>query len=200
MNRDIIEPGRNRGKWAESFGLAGGCGALVYPLIFYYVGYVTIHDKEEFAKCTTEERIKLELENLQKNESKEITDQIRLAIQINLTMFCLFLLFHFIIFSRPESYRLFKRWGVVFSVVIAIQIFIGVATFIMTGISVCNDGEMGGAALLSSLALIIINLGTLIFAVIYFGSKTRVRNAQVAVAGDESVRGNDVTGSDVNAS
>jgi len=42
MNRDQIEVGKTGGKFSEAFMLTGGIGALLYPLVFYYVSYILI--------------------------------------------------------------------------------------------------------------------------------------------------------------
>ncbi len=52
MNRDSIEPGKNLGKWSESLALMGGVGAMLYPLIFYYVGWTAINGRDDFLICT----------------------------------------------------------------------------------------------------------------------------------------------------
>jgi len=51
MNRDQIEPGRNKGKFAEAFMLTGGIGAVLYPIVFYFVSYTMIAKRDEFIEC-----------------------------------------------------------------------------------------------------------------------------------------------------
>ena len=100
----------------------------------------------------------------------------------NCAMMAIYLGLHYTVFARPESYRTFKIVGYVFSVVLAIECIVGVVNFVLVGISICNDESYATAALLSSIAIILINLVTLCGAVGYFGAKTRVRTAQVATA------------------
>ena len=51
MNRDLIEPGKTGGKFAEALALWGGAGALLYPLVFWYVGYIAILERDDFYTC-----------------------------------------------------------------------------------------------------------------------------------------------------
>jgi hypothetical protein len=51
MNRDIIHPGKTYGKFAETFALMGGVGAILYPFVFYYVGYTAIIHRDDYLYC-----------------------------------------------------------------------------------------------------------------------------------------------------
>lgn len=174
MNRDLIEPGKTGGKFAEALALWGGAGALVYPLVFWYVGYVAIIERDDFYTCKFRE----EAEHKIKNE--DYSDEVRSVMAYNCTMMAIFLGLHYTVFARPDSYRTFKIVGYIFAVVLGIECIVGVAGFVLVGISICNDEKYATAAILSSLAIILINLVTLCGAVGYFGAKTRVRTAQVA--------------------
>ena len=174
MNRDLIEPGKTGGKFAEALALWGGAGALLYPLVFWYVGYVAIIERDDFYTCKFRE----EAEHKIKNE--DYSDEVRSVMAYNCTMMAIFLGLHYTVFARPDSYRTFKIVGYIFAVVLGIECIVGVAGFVLVGISICNDEKYATAAILSSLAIILINLVTLCGAVGYFGAKTRVRTAQVA--------------------
>ena len=162
--------------------LTGGIGAILYPLVFYYVSYVLIDKRDEFLVCTYKE----DLEAAAKGE--ETTDGIRTAILWNLFMICLFLALHFWLFQRPDEYETFKKLGVIFVIVCAIEIAAALVIFIVVGVSICNSEAYGIAAVLSSLAIVIINALTLVLGTIYFLSKTRTSQARVAVAAAPSRR------------
>ena len=97
MNRDRIESGRTKTKLAESFALSGGVGALVYPLIFYYNGYVAIDKRDDFLFCKLTEKAGHEV------AGTDYTDWVRPAMQWNCLMMTLYLALHFVLFNRPES-------------------------------------------------------------------------------------------------
>ena len=165
--------------------LTGGIGALLYPLVFYYVSYVLIDKRDEFLICTYKE----DLEAAAKGE--ETTDGIRTAILWNLFMICLFLALHFVLYQRPEEYATFKAVGVIFVVACALEIAGALIIFIVVGVSICNSEAYGVAAILSSLAILIINALTLVLGTIYFLSKTRTSQARVAVAAARPSRSDD---------
>ena len=96
-------------------------------------------------------------------------------------MMAIFLMMHFGLFSRHENYERFKRWGAIFSVIVALEIAFSLINFILIGVSICNDGAMAVAGILSSLAILIINSCVLVGSILYFLGKTRVATAQVAV-------------------
>ena len=171
MNRDLIEPGKTGGKFAEALALFGGVGALLYPLVFWYVGYVSIIERDDFYTC----KFKEIADHKVKNEN--YTDEIRSVIFYNCVMMAIYLGLHYTVFARPDSYRHFKIVGYIFAVVLAIECIVGVVNFVLVGISICNNESYATAALLSSIAIILINLVTLLGAIAYFGSKTRVRTA-----------------------
>ena len=179
MNRDLIEPGKTGGKFAEALALMGGVGALLYPLIFYYVGYVSILERDDFYTCKFRE----EAEHKAKNEDYD--DHIRSAMFYNCVMMAIYLGLHYTVFARPDSYRTFKIVGYVFAVVLAIECIVGIVNFILVGISICNSEAYATAALISSIAIVIINLVTLIGGSVYFTAKTRVRTAQVSSAAED---------------
>lgn len=89
-------------------------------------------------------------------------------------MICVFLALHFTLYSRPESYALFKAVGIAFAVIVCIEIAVSLILFIVIGVSICNGEAYGVAAVLSSLAILIINGLTLVLGILYFLSKTRV--------------------------
>ena len=60
MNRDTIEAGKTGGKWAECYALFGGVGAMVYPLVFYYVGFVGLDSRDEYFACVATSKKTLE--------------------------------------------------------------------------------------------------------------------------------------------
>ena len=180
MNRDLIEPGKTGGKFAEALALMGGVGALLYPLIFYYVGYVSIIERDDFYTCNFREVAE------HKARNEDYDDHIRSAMFYNCVMMAIYLGLHYTVFARPDSYRTFKIVGYVFAVVLAIECIVGIANFILVGISICNSESYATAALISSLAIVLINLITLIGGCIYFTAKTRVRTAQVSTSNDRS--------------
>ena len=171
MNRDLIEPGKTGGKFAEALALWGGAGALLYPLVFWYVGYVAIIERDDFYTCKFREVAEHKIKN------EDYSDEVRSVMAYNCTMMAIFLGLHYTVFARPDSYRTFKIVGYIFAVVLGIECIVGVAGFVLVGISICNDEKYATAAILSSLAIILINLVTLCGAIGYFGAKTRVRTA-----------------------
>ena len=179
MNRDLIEPGKTGGKFAEALALMGGVGALLYPLIFWYVGYVAILERDDFYYCKFKEIAEAKIRN------EDYEDHIRSAMFYNCVMMAIFLGLHYTVFARPDSYRTFKIVGYVFAVVLAIECIVGVVNFILVGISICNDEAYATAALISSIAIVLVNLFTLIGGCLYFTAKTRIRTAQVATVSDD---------------
>ena len=171
MNRDLIEPGKTGGKFAEALALFGGVGALLYPLIFWYVGYVTIIERDDFYMCNFKEIAE------HKIKDEDYFDEVRGVMSYNCIMMAVYLGLHYTIFARPDSYRTFKIVGYVFAVVLGIECIMAVMGFVMVGLSICNTEAYATAALLSSVAIILINLVTLLGATAYFGAKTRVRTA-----------------------
>ena len=61
-----------------------------------------------------------------------------------------------------------------YAVVVALEIAVALILFIVIGVSVCNTEPYGIAAILSSLAIVIVNGLTLTLGIVYFLSKTRV--------------------------
>jgi len=173
MNRDLIEQGKTWAKWAESLALVGGAGAIIYPLFFYYVAWTAIDGRDDFLVCSITEAARLDAKN------EEFSDYVRNCIQINCIMMVVYLVLHFNLFARPDDDQTFRRLGVVYSVILAIEIFGAVATMIFTGISICNDGAFAGAAILTSVAIIVVNLFTLIGTSVFFQLKTHVSTARV---------------------
>jgi hypothetical protein len=95
MNRDTIEPGKNLGKWAESLALMGGVGAMIYPLFFWYVGWVAINGRDDFLLCT------IKTAAIKDAAKEDFNDYVRASIQWNCIMMCIYLAFHFSVFVRP---------------------------------------------------------------------------------------------------
>ena len=173
MNRDSIDAGKTKGKFAEAFLLTGGIGAIVYPLVFYWVSFTVIDSRFEYLSCIAEAEMKATL------EGEETTDAVRDAVNYNLFMICLYLALHFALYMRPESYDTFKMLGIVFAVVVCLEIVVALILFIVIGVSVCNTEQYGIAAILSSLAILVINGLTLVLGILYFLSKTRVSAGRV---------------------
>jgi len=174
MNRDIIEPGRTRGKFAEAFALAGGVGAVLYPLFFYYVSYTLIYSRNEYLHCTLTEAAAKSA----KGESYSV--YVRRCIFFNLFMIMVYLTLHFIIYSRPENNETFKKTAIVFAVALAVEIAGALIVFFFIGLSICKSNAYGVAGIISALAIIIINGLTITFATIFFLLKTKPKSAQIA--------------------
>ncbi len=83
-------------------------------------------------------------------------------------MMCIYLACHFGVFARTRSYSTFRRLGIVYTVVLFLEIFGAVATAGFAGASICKDESLGTAAIMTSAAIIVVNLFTLISASIYF--------------------------------
>ncbi len=96
-------------------------------------------------------------------------------------MMCIYMLCHFGVFARTDSYNTFKRLGIVYTVVLFLEIFGAVATAGFASDSICKDESLGTAAIMTSAAIIVINLFTLIASSIYFQTKTFVSQSRVAV-------------------
>ena len=176
MNRDYIEPGRTAQKFAEAFAITGGVGAVLYPLIFYYVGGVLLGGRDDFLYCTGVES----QEKTVKGES--FRNDVRTCINYNLFMMCLYLALHFILFSRPASNSFYNKIGKIFALVLVAEVPLSVINFIFIGISICNTGAYGAAAIISTFAVIAINAFTVISAACFFVAKTTVKQTRVAVA------------------
>ena len=196
MNRDVIEPGRTKGKFAESFALWGGIGALLYPLVFWYIGYAAILERDDFFYC---QATVIETSLLAK---EEVTDWVRFTMAWNCVMIAIYLVLHFALFARPESTSSFHRVGVIFPIVLLLEIIFAVINFILIGVSTCNSGGFATSAILSSLAIIIINGGVLAGSLVTFFAKTKTNTGQVVQQPEEnqSLNQPDVTPSEVNAS
>lgn len=179
MNREYIEPGRTKQKLAETFALVGGFGAILYPLVFYYVGYTAILDRDDFLFCKVKEERAFKL----KNES--FSDNVRFTMTWNCFMITAFLVCHFMLFARPESIRTFHNFGLAFPIMLILEIVFALINFILIGTSICNDGGHGVSAILSSLAIIIINGVTLALGILYFLAKTKAPVNQVAGVPEE---------------
>ena len=171
MNRDQIEAGRTGGKFAEAFMLTGGIGAILFPFVFYYVSYTMVDKRDDFLKCIQQEEIAAA------SRGEEITDMVRTAIMYNMFMICLYLALHFTLFQRPEDYKTFKIVGYAYAIVVTVEIAVALILFIVIGVSECNTEAYGVAAILSSLAIVIVNGLTLALGIIYFLSKTRLPSA-----------------------
>ena len=96
-------------------------------------------------------------------------------------MICLYLALHFALFQRPEDYRIFKAIGVAYAIIVCIEIVVALILFIVIGVSECNSEAYGVAAILSALAIVVVNGLTLVLGIIYFLSKTRKSSGRVAV-------------------
>ena len=172
MNRDSIEKGKTGGKWAESYALFGGIGAIIYPPVFWYVAYAAVDERDDYLYC---KYTKKEEEPLEDHD-----DYLRFAMFWNCVLMVIFLALHYTLFSRPDSYSTFKTVGYIFAVVCALEVAFASLNLILAGISICNGEMWGGAAIFSSLAIIGVNLFTIIGATVYFCVKTRLPNTQVA--------------------
>ena len=106
-------------------------------------------------------------------------------------MICLFLALHFALYQRPDEYSTFKTLGPIFVVVCTLEIAAALVIFIVVGVSICNSKSYGVVAILSSLAIIIINALTVVLGTMYFLSKTRTSQARVAVAAAPAQRSDD---------
>ena len=124
MNRDTIEEGKTYGKFAEAFLLTGGIGAILYPLVFYYVSYTMVDKRDEFLACIASSEVTAA------SKGEEHTDGVRTAIFYNLSMICLYLALHFALFQRPEDYRIFKAIGVAYAIIVCIEIVVALILFI----------------------------------------------------------------------
>ena len=89
MNHDKIEEGPTKGKFAEAFLLTGGIGAILYPLVFYYISWTMVDKRDEFLKCIAAAELKAA------TDGEETTDGVRTAIFYNLLMIMLYLGLHF---------------------------------------------------------------------------------------------------------
>ena len=186
MNRDLIEKGKTGGKWAESYALFGGVGAIIYPPVFWYVAYAAVDERDDYLYCKYTKK--------EEEPDVEHDDYLRFAMFWNCVMMAIYLALHFTIYARPESYRQFKRIGYLFAIVISLELGFASLNLILAGISICNGEMWGGAAIFSSLAIIVVNLFTIVASSLYFCVKTRVPASQVAPRAASSA---DVTGSDV---
>ena len=166
MNRDTIEKGRTGGKWAESYALFGGLGAIVYPPVFWYTAYASVDERDDFIYCKYTKKAE------EPEESHD--DYLRFAMFWNSVMMVVYLALHYTLFARPESYSMFKRIGYVFSIVCCLEIAFAAVNVILAGISICIGEMWGVAAIVSSLAIISVNLFTIVGATVYFCVKTRV--------------------------
>ena len=179
MNRDIIEQGRSKKKMAETFALVGGIGAIIYPLIVYYVGSTAIFDRQDFLEC----RVKEELEHKAKKE--DFSDNVRFTMSWNCFMIVVFLIFHFVLFTRPDSMKMMENMGMAFPIMLIAEIVFALINFILIGTSICNDGSHGTSAILSSLAILIINGVILTLGILYYLAKTKVPVNQVGNVPEE---------------
>lgn len=97
----------------------------------------------------------------------------------NAIMMVIYLAMHYTLFARPESYRTFKNVCYAFAVILSLELAFAAFNLILAGISICNGEGWGVAAMVSSLAIIVVNLFTIVTASLYFCVKTRVAPAQV---------------------
>ena len=172
MNRDLIEKGKTGGKWAESYALFGGLGAIIYPPVFWYVAYAAIDERDDYLYCKYTKK--------EEEPDKDHDDYLRFAMFWNCIMMVIFLALHFTLFARPDSYNTFKTVGYVFAIVCALELGFASLNLIFAGVSICNGEMWGGAAIFSSLAIIAVNLWTIIGSTVYFCVKTRTPASQVA--------------------
>ena len=169
MNRDNIEAGKTWGKWAESYALFGGVGAMIYPLVFYYLGWVAIDGRDDYLICRLTEKEKAKLAG-----EGEPTDWVRAVMFWNALMMCVYLCMHYVLYSRPDRQKTFERVGAFFAPVLILEIIFALVNFGLLGASICEDEDFMTAGILSTVVLIVVNLATLIAASIFFLSKTRV--------------------------
>ena len=186
MNLDSIEKGKTGGKWAESYALFGGIGAIIFPPVFWYVAYAAVDERDDYLYCKYTKK--------EEEPDEDHDDYLRFAMFWNCILMVIFLALHYTLFARPDSYSRFKTVGYIFAVVCALEIAFASVNLILAGISICNGEMWGGAAIFSSLAIIAVNLFTIIGSTVYFCVKTRLPNTQVApraerpAAVDESVK------------
>ena len=72
--------------------------------------------------------------------------------------------------------------GMIFAVVVALEIIGALIVFIFIGVSICNSDAYGIAAIISAICILAINGFTLVTGTIYFLGKTRVNTGQVGIA------------------
>ena len=157
----------------------GGFGAILYPLVFYYVGYMAILDRDDFLTCKVIKKLEYEA----KDES--YSDNVRFTMTWNCVMMVVFLICHFSLFSRPDSIDTYQKLGVAFPIMLIAEIIFALINFILIGTSICNDGGHAGAAIVSSLAILIINGAILVGGILYFLGKSKSPDAQVAAVPEE---------------
>lgn len=103
----------------------------------------------------------------------------------NCVMIVIYMICHFILFSRPEDIKTFYTFGKVFPIMLIAEIIFALINFILIGTSICNDGGHGGAAIVSSIAILIINGVTLGVGIFYYLAKTKSPESQVAAVPEE---------------
>jgi len=96
MNRDDIVAGKTGGKWAECYALFGGVGAMVYPLVFYYVGFVSLDSRDEYLLCVGTTK------KLMEAKDEDYSEWVRFTMLWNCNMMSVYLVLHYLLFSRPE--------------------------------------------------------------------------------------------------
>ena len=176
MNRDQIPKGRTQIKFTECLSLFGGAGAIIYPPIFYYNGYMSVVQKDDFLFC------EYSTIGTKETAGEDYSDNVRNAMLLNGIMMALYLLLHFYLFSRPETSNAFKTLGVFYTIVLVLGLITSVISIVMVGNSICNDGKVATSVYVSSFAIIVVNLVTLVGALIFFFCKTANKDAKVAVA------------------
>ena len=110
-------------------------------------------------------------EALAKDES--YSDNVRFTMTWNCLMMVVFLLFHFALFSRTEDLDTWYKVGKGFPIMLIAEIVFALINFILIGTSVCAGESYGSAAIISSVAILIINGATLVLGILYFLAKTK---------------------------
>ena len=196
MNRERIEAGRNWQKYGECFVIGGGLGAIIYPLVYYFVAGVTVLSRDAFLKCVIESELAAQ------NAGKEKpTNSIRSAMFMGQVVMAAYLTVYFFLFAGVNMSRSYSTLSVVFSIILVAGVIVPIVMYSLIGISECNTETYGTAAAVSATAILIVSIGVSVVSLMLFCSKTRTNNSQVAIDNTEKrqlVNQSDQTQSDAN--
>ena len=175
--RNATKPGPSMNKWAESLLLGGGIPAILIPFFGFYIAWIQIRKSKEYAEC------KVLMEGAENKD--DLKDFTRFIIGINQVLMYLFVVCYFTLYTKPRrTKRQIRLVSIFMPLLWIISVLVGLMNFMLYGASHCNDKSYGMAALISTIALLLITVITMVVSLIVFckysgtDNKSRVTHAE----------------------
>ena len=127
----------------------------------------------------------MEVEIATNKVKADLVDYTRFVIGINQILMYVFVLAYFTLYTKPRrTKRQIKAVAIGLPIWLILTILVGMINFILSGWSYCKDKSYGSAAVMSTIAVFVVTLMTLVISLIIFfvnsgsDNKARVTHAE----------------------